>query len=119
MQYIATYNSSLSHWKSFFYHLTARRLFFLFTALFLILLFLYMYLINATVRNVVQYGQLEAQNSALSVQVDSLQSNYIAEKSAISLSVAYNEGYQDARSPQFISSAVPVGPSVALSYKYP
>ncbi len=119
MQYIATYNSSLSYWKSFFYRLTARRLFFLFVALFFVLLSLYMYLINATVRNVVQYGRLQAQNSALSVQVDSLQSSYIAQKSAISLSVAYSEGYQDARSPQFISSAVPVGPSVALSYKYP
>lgn len=117
MQYIATYNSTLPLWQSWVHHITARRLFFLLVSVLALLAFSYLYLINATVYKVVQYGKIQNQNAALTLNVDSLQSTYIAQKNAISLTLAYSDGYQNIASPQFISAASI--PTASFALKYP
>ncbi len=97
--------------------MTTRRLFFILVAILLMFSFVYIFLINITVRNIVEYGTLKNQNAALTLNVDSMQSTYISQKSALSLSVAYNDGYQNVASPQFISTAAI--PNASFAVKYP
>lgn len=85
----------------------------------LFLAFAYLYLINATVYNVVQYGRLQNQNAQLTLNVDAMQSTYISQESAISLALAHQDGYQNVASPQFISASAAPIPGAAFAVKYP
>ncbi|GEM_PF-5311680 len=119
MQYVSTYNQSTPAWKLWLRLLTAKRLFFVCAALLLVLFGIYVYFINATIRNVVAFNRLQQSNSAMAVEVNNLQTEYSSLKSAVSLASAYQSGYQDVATPQFISAAPSSRAGVALSYKYP
>ncbi|MDB5266268.1 MAG: hypothetical protein JWN89_83 [Parcubacteria group bacterium] len=64
---------------------------------------LYVYGVNATVRNTVVRAQLEAEASNISAHLGEMEFAYISLKNKVSLEVAYARGYQDVVSPTFIS----------------
>jgi hypothetical protein len=117
MQYVATYNQSMPVWKVWLQLATAKRLFFVFSSLLVVLLSLYMFFIYHTIHNVVSFNQLQKSNSLMAVEVNSLQSEYSSRKASISLATAYQNGYEDASSPQFIPASSGLSNGAVLSYQ--
>jgi len=65
---------------------------------------LYIYFINATVRNVVFRQNLENKASALTLAIGGEEFQYISKKNAVTLSLAYSMGFKDATVKSFITS---------------
>lgn len=65
----------------------------------------YVYAVNAVVRNTVARQNLEAEASHLSAVIAEMEFSYIALKNDIDLEVAYARGYKDVSSPTYISRA--------------
>jgi hypothetical protein len=87
------------------------RLFWMLTFICVASLALYVYGINATVRNTVARQNIEAEIANISTQLGEMEFAYIGLKNKISLSVAYERGFQSVESPTFISRT----PSRSLS----
>jgi hypothetical protein len=64
---------------------------------------IYVYGINATVRNTVARQNLEAEAANISTHLGEMEFAYIGLKNKVSLDVAYERGYQNVTSPTFIS----------------
>ncbi len=77
--------------------------------------FLYVYMVNKTVMNVVARQNTEKGISSLSASVGDLESKYMAEKSSITLQLALAKGFQEDPNTTFIGSALNK-PGNALSY---
>lgn len=62
----------------------------------------YMYLINATVRNVVATQNIEAKISQLNLSISSKEFKYISNRNAVTLNLAYSMGFRDIESRTYI-----------------
>lgn len=62
----------------------------------------YMYLINATVRNVVATQNIEAKISQLNLSISSKEFKYISNRNAVTLNLAYSMGFKDIESKTYI-----------------
>lgn len=66
-------------------------------------LVMYVYGVNATVRNTVARQNLEAEAANISTHLGEMEFAYIGLKNRVSLEIAYERGYQNVASPTFIS----------------
>ena len=64
---------------------------------------LYIYFINATVRNVVLRQNLESQAATLTLNIGGEEFQYISKRNAVTLSLAYSMGFKDATVKTFIT----------------
>lgn len=88
------------------------RLFWTLVVLFVISLGLYVYGVNATVRNTVVRQELEVHVSNLSLAISEMEFSYISLKNNVNIDIAYARGYQDVSKPIYITR----GSSRSLSY---
>ena len=68
-------------------------------------LVVYVYAVNATVRNTVARATLEQNTTSIASQIAEMEFSYIGEKNTISLQMAYARGFQNVTSPLYISRA--------------
>lgn len=64
---------------------------------------IYIYAINTTARNVASRQDLERQIADLSVRLDSLEFAYIGLKNNVTIDLAYQYGFREARKPLYVS----------------
>jgi hypothetical protein len=88
------------------------RLFWTLVIIFVISLVLYVYGVNATVRNTVLRQELETQVSNLTLKISEMEFSYISLKNNVNIDIAYARGYQDVAKPTYITR----GSSRSLSY---
>ena len=79
-------------------------MFFVALGIFVSIFFLYVYLVNRTVVNVVARQNAERNISALSASVGDLESKYMAEKNGITLQLALAKGFKEDPATTFIGS---------------
>ncbi len=63
----------------------------------------YMYLINTTVHNVVSSQNIESQITQLNLAISNKEFQYINNRNAVTLSLAYKLGFKDASPKSYIS----------------
>lgn len=66
-------------------------------------LFIYIYAINTTARNIALSQDLERQMANISVNFNSLEFAYIELRNNVTLELAYQHGFQEAQSPLYVS----------------
>jgi len=88
------------------------RFFWIMTLASLLSLFVYIYAINATARNVAARQTLERQMAKTSTNLDSLEFTYIQLKNSITIELAYNQGFREVKNPLYVSRA----PKASLSF---
>jgi hypothetical protein len=81
------------------------KIFWMLVAVATVSIVLYIYAINATIRNTVARQNLQLAAADLSSEESSLEYAYINKKNEISIDVAYANGYKDISSPIYISRA--------------
>ncbi len=64
---------------------------------------LYMYFINTTVRNVVASQDLETKITQLNLAISSKEFQYIKNRNAVNLTLAYSMGFRDASAKTYIT----------------
>ncbi|MDP3763238.1 MAG: hypothetical protein Q8Q92_01095 [bacterium] len=79
------------------------RFFWTLTAVSLFALCVYIYAINATARNIALRQDLERQVASVSANLDSLEFAYIELKNNVTIELAYERGFREARSPLYVS----------------
>lgn len=84
-----------------------RSMFFIGVVILVLVFFLYAYLVNKTVMNVVARQNTEKNISSLSTSVGDLESKYMAEKSGVTLQLALAKGFKEDPSTTFIGSNKP------------
>lgn len=84
---------------------TQVRLFWMLIFLSVASLALYVYGVNATVRNTVARQNLESEIANISTHLGEMEFAYIGLRNKVSLNLAYERGFQDVVSPTFISRA--------------
>ena len=82
---------------------TRVRIFWTFVAICVVSLCLYVYGVNATVRNTVARQNLEAEAMNISTHLGEIEFEYIGLTNKVSLQVAYDHGYKDVSDPVYIS----------------
>lgn len=75
-------------------------------------LFIYIYAINATTRNIALRETLERQIATMSTSLDSLEFTYIELKNNITIELAHNQGFREVNNPLYVSRA----PKASLSF---
>lgn len=92
------------------YFLNTKALFFIFSALLVGVFFLYVYLVNAAVMNVVTRERVTGTMSELSTTVGNLEYQYMNLKNGVTLDLAYEKGFKDTSPTTFLArtSASPV-----------
>lgn len=68
-------------------------------------LFIYIYAVNATARNIAMRQDLERQLTNMSVNFSALEFAYIELKNNITIELAYNHGFREVKSPLYILRA--------------
>lgn len=91
---------------------TRVRLFWTLAIIFVCSLMLYVYGVNATVRNTVTRQNLETKVGALTTSISEKEFSYISLKNNVNIELAYSRGYQDVNSPVYITR----GTSRSLSF---
>ncbi len=81
-------------------------LFLLFLVAFFVFISGYIYLVNTAARNGVRWSAVEKEISTARGTVSELESSYLSLKRDITLSLAYDEGFEDARGVTFVSSKI-------------
>lgn len=79
------------------------RFFWILTAVSLLSLFVYIYAINATARNIALRQNLERQIAKTSANLDSLEFAYVALKNNVTIELAYQYGFQEVKNPLYVS----------------
>ncbi len=69
-------------------------------------LFIYMFAVRATIKNTAIRQNLENEVAIISTQLGDLEFSYIALKNKISLDLAYERGFKNVSSAQYISRGV-------------
>lgn len=82
---------------------TEKTIFWSIVSLLLLSFGFYMYCINATVHNVVSRQNLEAEASALTLQIGNQEFQYISKRNSITLAMAHDMGFRDVSEKTFIS----------------
>ena len=88
------------------------RFFWILVAISIISLCIYFYAIQATARNIAIRQDLERQIAKASTNLDSLEFAYIELKNNVTMELAYSYGFQEVRSPLYVSRI----PSGSLSF---
>lgn len=70
-------------------------------------LFIYIYAVNVTARNIVVRQDLERQMANISVNLNSLEFDYIELKNNVTIELAYDHGFREAKSPLYVSRTRP------------
>ena len=78
-------------------------------------LFTYIYNINVLARNIATKQDLETQIANMSADFDSLEFAYIGLRNNITIELAYQHGFQEIRSPLYISRTRPQSLSFNIS----
>ena len=65
----------------------------------------YMYFINATIHNVVLRQDLETESSAITLAIGNKEFQYISNRNAVTLELAYNLGFKEVSTKSFISKS--------------
>lgn len=86
--------------------------FWIMVAVSLLSVFVYIYAINTTARNIALRQNLEREISTASANLDSLEFAYIELKNNITIELAYNQGFREVKNPLYVSRA----PSASLSF---
>ena len=81
------------------------RFFWFLVAISILSLSVYMYAINATARNIAARQNLEREVVKLATTLDSLEFAYIGLKNDITIELAYSYGFQEVKSPLYVSRA--------------
>ncbi len=79
------------------------RFFWVLVSISMLSLFIYIYAVNATARNIVVRQNLEKQLANKSVGIDSLEFVYISLKNNVTIELARQYGFREARSPLYVS----------------
>ena len=103
-----TYSIYLPWWGK----VNARSLFLLLIGALLAFFFLYVGLVRATVSHVIARSNAERSMSSISGQLGDMESRYLALENAITLQVAYQDGFIPTATSQFVSK------TQSLSYNY-
>ncbi|MFZ2048956.1 MAG: hypothetical protein WAV25_01500 [Minisyncoccia bacterium] len=82
---------------------TRARAFWTLVVLSILSLVVYIFAINATIRNTVTRQNLENEVATISTQLGDLEFSYIALKNRVSLDLAYTRGFKNVSSAQYIS----------------
>lgn len=77
------------------------------------LLVVYIYGVNATVRNTVARQNIESEVSNISNKLGEMEFIYISLTNKVSLQVAYSRGFKDVSAPEYISRTS--GPSLSMN----
>lgn len=82
----------------------ARRktIFWLLSCLLLLLVSSYIYFVNAAAVNAARLGEAASARSARAADIAALETGYLSRAQAVTLSLAYRSGFQDARAVTFI-----------------
>ena len=75
-----------------------------FACMFLLVATCYVYLINTATHNGVRWGKAEEAITAIGATVSELESRYLSLKQSVTLSMAYEKGFQDVKAVMFISA---------------
>lgn len=81
------------------------RFFWVLVAISILSLFIYIYAINATARNIATRQGLERQIAKISTGLDSLEFAYIELKNNITIEIALQHGFREVSSPLYVSRA--------------
>ena len=79
------------------------RFFWILTAVSLLSLFIYIYAINVTARNIALRQNLERQTARVSANLDLLEFAYIELKNNITIELAYQHGFREIKNPLYVS----------------
>ncbi|MDO8590188.1 MAG: hypothetical protein Q7R69_02855 [bacterium] len=79
------------------------RVFWILVAISILSLFAYIYAIHATARNIATRQNLERQMAKISANLGSLEFDYIELKNNVSLELAYQHGFREAKKPLYVS----------------
>lgn len=91
------------------------RFFWTLAAICLALLFVYIYSINATARNIAERQSWERQMARINSELNSLEFTYIELKNDVTLELAHQYGFREARNPLYVSRTQ----NSSLSYNTP
>ncbi|MDP3875337.1 MAG: hypothetical protein Q8Q22_02360 [bacterium] len=83
------------------------RFFWALVAISMLSLFIYIYAVNATARNIAIRQDLEKQMANMSANLNSLEFAYIELRNNITIELAYDHGFREAKSPLYVSRARP------------
>ena len=70
-------------------------------------LFIYIYAINATARNIAVTQEIERRLAKTSATFDALEFAYIELRNNVTMELAYQQGFQEVRSPLYVSRSRP------------
>ena len=82
---------------------TNKILFWTLSGILLLCMGFYMFCINVTIRNVVAREQLETKSSALLLSIWNKEFQYITQRNAVTLPLAYSLGFKEVTSKTYIS----------------
>ena len=83
------------------------RLFWALVAISILSLFVYIYAVNAIARNIVVKQDLEKQIANISNNFNTLEFTYIELRNNVTMELAYQHGFQEVKSPLYVSRAHP------------
>lgn len=81
------------------------RFFWVLVAISILSLSLYIYAVNATARNIATRQNLEREVAKIATTLDSLEFAYIGLKNDVTIELAYSYGFQEVKSPLYVSRA--------------
>lgn len=81
-----------------------KRLFWFFAGLLFASVSLYVYFVNTAALNAAHWRDMEQKISSVSGTVGELETSYLSLKQGVTLSLAYQKGFEDARGVKFISA---------------
>lgn len=79
------------------------RFFWVLVSISILSLFVYIYTINVTARNVALGQNLERQMARVGADLDSLEFTYIKLKNNVTLELAYQQGFKETKNPLYVS----------------
>ncbi len=91
---------------------TRVKLFWTLALIFVVSLVLYVYGVNATVRNTVVRQNLESEVGSMTTKISEMEFSYINLKNHVNIELAYSRGYEDVTKPLYVTR----GTSRSLSY---
>lgn len=80
-----------------------KQFFWLFAGLLFAFVSLYVYLVNTAAVNAARWRETEQKISSSAAAVGELETSYLSLKQGVTLSLAYQKGFEDARAVRFIS----------------
>lgn len=95
--YSVSTTAKLALWQ----RISTKMLFFVLSGILIAIFFLYIFLVNRTIMNVVARSNTQKSISSISTTVGDLEGTYLTLQSMITIDLAYQKGFKDA-TPEFI-----------------